>query len=192
MTVTDRVEIAGVEISKPDKVLFPGDEITKADLARYYADVAEVMLPHLAGRPITMQRYPDGIAAQSFYEKRVPSHFPDWVARVEVHTADGRQQQVTVDDARSLVYLAQQACLTPHTWLSTAKDLERPDLLVFDLDPSEDDLAKVRRATRLVGGLLDDLGLTSYLKTTGSRGYHVVVPLRPAEGFDEVRDFARV
>ncbi len=184
-------EVAGVQISKPDKVLFPDDGITKADLARYYADVAEVMLPHLAGRPVNMQRFPDGIAQQSFYEKKVPAHFPSWMDRVELHTADGSQQQVTVNNARSLVYLAQQACLTPHTWLSTAKDLEHPDLLVFDLDPSDEDLAKVRRATRLVGGLLEDLGLPSYLKTTGSRGYHVVVPLRPEEGFDEVRDFAR-
>jgi bifunctional non-homologous end joining protein LigD len=110
---------------------------------------------------------------------------------VEVHTEDGAQEQVVVDDRRSLVYLAQQACLTPHTWLCTRKELEKPDQLVFDLDPSDDSLAKVRRATRLVGELLDELGLTSYLKTTGSRGYHVLVPLRPALGFDEVRDFAR-
>jgi bifunctional non-homologous end joining protein LigD len=96
-----------------------------------------------------------------------------------------------VDNRRSLVYLAQQACITPHTWLCTTKNLEKPDQLVFDLDPSDDDLAKVRRATRLVGELLDDLGLTTYLKTTGSRGYHVLVPLRPSLAFDEVRDFAR-
>ena len=184
-------EIAGVEISKPDKVLFPDDGITKADLAAYYAEVSAVMLPYLAGRPVNMQRFPDGIAKSSFYEKQVPSHFPDWVARVEVSTADGAQEQVVVGDRRSLVYLAQQACITPHTWLSTEKHLDRPDQLVVDLDPSVDDLGKVRRATRLVGDLLEDLGLTPYLKTTGSRGYHVVVPLRPDEGFDEVRDFAR-
>ena len=183
--------VAGVEISRPDKVLFPDDGITKADLARYYADVAHLMLRHLAGRPINMQRFPDGISGPSFYEKKLPSHFPDWVDRVEVHTADGTQRQVVVNSTRSLVYLAQQACITPHTWLSTEKDLEHPDQLIFDLDPSDEDLAKVRRATRLVGDLLDDLGLTSYLKTTGSRGYHVVVPLRPGEAFDEVRDLAR-
>jgi bifunctional non-homologous end joining protein LigD len=98
---------------------------------------------------------------------------------------------VVVDDRRSLVYLAQQACLTPHTWLCTTKSLEQPDQLVFDLDPGDDDVAKVRRATRMVGELLDGLGLATYLKTTGSRGYHVLVPLRPALAFDEVRDFAR-
>jgi len=192
-------EIEGVEITKPDKVLFPEAadrrQVTKLDLATYYADLAEVMLPHLRGRPVNMQRFPDGIDGSSFYEKKVPSHFPDWVSRVDVHTADGAQDQVVVDDARTLVYLAQQACITPHTWLSTAADIDRPDQLVLDLDPSDpgadDVVAKVRRATRLVGECLDDLGLTSYVKTTGSRGYHVLVPLRPEEEFGAVRDFAR-
>jgi bifunctional non-homologous end joining protein LigD len=188
---TGPVQVAGVEISKPDKVLFPDDGLTKLDLAEYYAAVADVMLPHLRGRPVNMQRFPDGLGGMAFYEKKVPSHFPDFVHTVEVHTEDGSQRQVVVDDRRSLVYLAQQACLTPHTWLCTDKDLERPDQLVFDLDPSDDDLRKVRRATRLVGELLGDVGLTTYLKTTGSRGYHVLVPLRPGLGFDEVRDFAR-
>jgi bifunctional non-homologous end joining protein LigD len=185
------VKIAGVEISKPDKVLFPDDGLAKADLATYYADVADRMLPYLADRPVNMQRFPDGIGKFAFYEKRVPSHFPDWVRTVEVDTADGPQRQVVVADRRSLVYLAQQACITPHTWLSRAPDLDRPDQLVLDLDPSDEDLAKVRRATRLAGEALEDLGLTTYVKTTGSRGYHVVVPLRPEEGFDEVRAFAR-
>jgi bifunctional non-homologous end joining protein LigD len=185
------VKVAGVEITKPDKVLFPDDGITKADLAEYYAGVAGRMLPYLKDRPINMQRFPDGIGKSSFYEKKVPAHFPDWVRTVEVQTADGPQRQVVVADARSLVYLAQQACVTPHTWLSRAADLDHPDQLVLDLDPPDDSLAKVRRATRLVGETLEDLGLTTYLKTTGSRGYHVVVPLRPEAGFDEVRDFAR-
>ncbi|GAA1153698.1 non-homologous end-joining DNA ligase [Nocardioides aquiterrae] len=189
------MKVAGVEISKPDKVLFPDDGITKAVLAEYYAGVADRMLPHLKDRPINMQRFPDGIGKFSFYEKKVPSHFPDWVRTVEVQTADGPQRQVVIDDRRSLVYLAQQACITPHTWLSRAEHLDRPDQLVLDLDPSapdeQSDLAKVRRATRLAGEALEDLGLTTYLKTTGSRGYHVVVPLRPEEGFDEVRAFAR-
>lgn len=184
-------EVAGVEISKPDKVLFPDDGFSKLDLPNYYDAVADVMLPHLRGRPVNMQRFPDGVDGMSFYEKKVPSHFPEWMHTVEVHTEDGSQRQVVVDDRRSLVYLAQQACITPHTWLCTSKCLEEPDQLIFDLDPSGDSLAKVRRATRLVGELLDDLGLTTYLKSTGSRGYHVLVPLRPALSFDEVRGFAR-
>jgi bifunctional non-homologous end joining protein LigD len=189
--VSDAAEVAGVEISKPDKVLYPDDRITKLDVARYYDAVADVMLPHVAGRPVNMERFPDGIGGFSFYEKKVPSHFPDWVHTVEVDTADGPQRQVVIADRRTLVYLAQQACLTPHTWLCTERSLGRPDQLIFDLDPSAEDLAAVRRATRMVGELLDDLGLTTFLKTTGSRGYHVLVPLRPRLSFDEVRAFAR-
>jgi bifunctional non-homologous end joining protein LigD len=188
-------QVAGVEITKPDKELFPesgrGAAVSKLDLAHYYASVADVMLPHLRGRPVNMQRFPDGITGQSFYEKKVPSHFPDFVRTVEVGTAGGPQRQVVIDDARALVYLTQQACITPHTWLSRADDLDRPDQLVIDLDPSVPGLAAVRRATRLVGELLDDLGLATALKTTGSRGYHVLVPLRRRESFDDVRRFAR-
>ncbi len=187
--------VAGVEISKPDKVLFPespaGPAVTKLDLARYLESVAEVMLPHLRGRPVSMQRAPDGIDSSSFYEKKVPSHFPDHVDTVEVETADGPQRQVVVNDVRSLVYLAQQACITAHTWLSRSDRLDRPDQLILDLDPSVPGLPAVRRATRMVGELLDDLGLESLVKTTGSRGYHVVVPLRRERSFDEVRGFAR-
>lgn len=187
--------VAGVPVSRPGKELFPPSPstraVTKLDLARYYESVAEVMLPHLSRRPISMQRFPDGIEGMSFYEKKAPAHFPGFVRQVEVATSDGPQQQVVVSDTRSLVYLAQQACITPHTWLSRADDLEHPDQLVFDLDPSVPDLSAVRRATRLVGRLLDDLGLASAVKTSGSRGYHVMVPLRRTHTFDETRDFAR-
>lgn len=183
----------GVEISRPDKLLFPDDGITKLDLAEYYDAIAGVMLPHVRGRPVNMERFPDGLGGAAFYEKKLPSHFPDRVGRVRVRTSDGEQEQVVVDDARTLVYLAQQACITPHTWLCRDDRLDRPDQLIVDLDPSEgpDTLAKVRRATRLTRELLDDLGLTSFVKTTGSRGYHVMVPLRRAEDFDTVRAFAR-
>lgn len=188
------VVIGGVEISRPGKVLFAASDspaVTKSDLARYYADIAAVMLPHVRRRPISMQRFPDGIGGTSFFEKRVPEHFPDFIARTQVRTAEGSQHQVMIDDEAALVYLANQACITPHTWLSTADDLEHPDQMVFDLDPSVPDLGAVRRATRLVGEFLDDLGLQSFLKTTGSRGYHVVVPLEPGPDFDAVRTFAR-
>jgi bifunctional non-homologous end joining protein LigD len=189
------VQVAGVEISKPDKVLFPGDgtkdDISKRDLAEYYAAVAEVMVPHLEGRPINMQRFPDGIDGQGFYEKKTPQHFPDWFTSVTVQTSDGSQQQVVVDDARSLVYLADQACVTPHVWLSRSDRLDNPDQLVFDLDPPSDDLAKLRDATRAVADLLTEVGLTPYVKTTGSRGYHVQAVLDRSATFDTVRDFAR-
>lgn len=194
------VTIAGVEISRPGKVLYPAvgasADITKADVAEYYATVAHRMLPHLASRPVSMQRFPDGIEAGGFYEKQRPDHFPDWVHAVSVDTGEGRQQHVVVDGRRALVYLAGQACLTMHPWLSRTADdgagLDRPDRMIFDLDPSVDDLSLVRRATRAVGDELESLGLRPFLKTTGSRGYHVVVPIRPEHSFDTVRGIARM
>jgi bifunctional non-homologous end joining protein LigD len=188
MARTARVH--GVDISRADKVLWPDDGITKEDLARYLDDVADVALTHLRDRPVTLQRFPDGISGDGFYEKKLPGHFPEWVDRVTVETSGGEQEQVVVSDARTLVYLAGQGCITPHTWLSRRGALDRPDLLVVDLDPSGDDLPALRRGTRHVGELLDDLGLVPFLKTTGSRGYHVTVPLRADEGFDDVRSFA--
>jgi len=182
--------VAGVEISKPDKVLFPDDGITKLDLARYYSDVAEHMLRHVRGRPVNMERFPNGIAEKGFYEKKRPSHFPAWFSSVTVQTSEGTQEQVVIEDARSLVYLAQQACISPHTWLSKADALDNPVEVVIDLDPTVPDLAAVRRAVRMTRDLLDELGLTPFLKTTGSRGYHVVVPLRPEADYDSVREFA--
>lgn len=192
--MTEQVTIAGVEISRPEKELFGSTDqpaVTKADLAEYYSRVAPVMVPHVRRRPISMQRFPDGIEGGSFYEKRVPDHFPAFVATVEVETAERNQHQVMIDDERTLVFLANQACITPHTWLSTSADLHHPDQLVFDLDPTVPGLPAVRRATRQVGQLLEELGLRSVLKTTGSRGYHVVVPLQPGPDFDTVRAFAR-
>jgi len=187
--MTSTAVVAGVEIPRPDKEMFRG--ISKEDVARYYADVADTMLPHLSDRPVNMQRFPDGVKGQSFYEKRVPDHFPGWVARVAVRTRDGSQEQVVVNDDRTLVYLAGQACLTPHAWLCRQDRLDAPDQMVFDLDPSGDDLDAVRRATRLTGESLEELGLPAFVKTTGSHGYHVVVPLRRADDFDTVRSFAR-
>jgi bifunctional non-homologous end joining protein LigD len=149
------------------------------------------MLPYLRDRPINMQRFPDGVTHGGFYEKKVPSHFPDWMDTVEVHTSDGEQRQVVVNTARALVYVANQACVTPHTWLSRTAALDRPDQLVFDLDPTSDDVSDVRRAVLLTRDVLDDLGLISFVKTTGSRGYHALVPLRAGDDFDAVREFAR-
>lgn len=185
--------VSRVEISNPDKVLFASENsggITKLGLAKYYQSVAAVMVPYLAERPISMQRFPDGIDGPGFYEKKAPSHFPPWVDTVKVQTAEDVQFQVVVADQRALVYLADQACITPHTWLSRYRALEFPDQLMFDLDPSTDDVDAVRRATIMTGELLDEIGLTSFVKTTGSRGFHVVVPLRQRETFDETRQFA--
>lgn len=178
-------------VSKPDKVLFPDAGITKGDLAAYYEQVAEPMLRQIKERPISMQRFPDGIGKHGFFHKNVPDYFPDWVRRVEVRMQDGTVTHVLANDRDTLVYLADQACITPHVWLSRADQLERPDRMVFDLDPSNGSFADVRRTARTVGELVEQLGLAPFAMTTGSRGLHVWVPVRRQAGFDEVRRFAR-
>jgi bifunctional non-homologous end joining protein LigD len=179
-----------VEITRPDKVLLP-PKITKADLADYYEKVSGAMLPHLAGRPLNVERYPDGIDGQRIFQQHASEHFPDWIARVEVPARKGAVEHVTARDAATLVYLAGQACITFHRWLSRADSLDRPDQLVIDLDPSVDKPAQVRRAALGFGRLLRELGLDPWAMTTGSRGYHVVVSLQRRADFDQVRAFAR-
>jgi bifunctional non-homologous end joining protein LigD len=181
-----------VELAHPDKVLFPGaPPLTKRDLVEYYRRIARTMLPYLAGRPVTMQRFPDGIEAEGFLQKQVSDYFPTWVARVTVPKEGGTVTHVLCQNAATLVYLADQACITPHVWLSRVDKPRHPDRLIFDLDPPDDEFAPVRAAARLVGALLRDLGLTAYLMTTGSRGVHVVAPLDRRADFDLVRAFAR-
>lgn len=180
-----------VSVSKPDKVLFPDDGLTKLDLARYYEAVAPVALPHLRDRPLTLNRFPDGIDGEGWVQQRASDHFPDWVRRVRVGKKGGTVDHVVANDPGTLVYLADQACITLHPWLSRADRLERPDRLIVDLDPPSDDFAAVRRAARALGDLLLELGLEPHAMLTGSRGVHVVCPLQRRSDFDEVRRFAR-
>ncbi|MEU6982178.1 non-homologous end-joining DNA ligase [Streptomyces sp. NPDC046324] len=179
-----------VEVRRPEKVLFPEDGITKADLATYYRTVARRMLPHLRGRPLMLERHPDGIGDRGFMQKDIPDHFPDWVHRAELPKEGGTVTYVLCDDTATLVLLAGQGCITPHRWLSRADLPDRPDRLVFDLDPSDDDFTRVRDAARWLHDLLDELRLPSQLMTTGSRGLHVSVPLDRGAAFDDVRAFA--
>ncbi|WP_405728454.1 non-homologous end-joining DNA ligase [Streptomyces sp. NBC_00028] len=186
-----------VEVHRPGKVLFPGSgetkEYTKGDLADYYRAVAPFMLPHLRGRPLMLERHPDGVDGPRFMQKNTPESYPDWITRVEVPKEGGTVCHTVCDDSATLLHLADQACLTLHRWLSRVGRLERPDRMVFDLDPSDegDDFATVRSAAELLGELLDELRLPSALMTTGSRGLHVVVPVNGHDDFDEVRAFAR-
>ncbi|QGV77722.1 non-homologous end-joining DNA ligase [Streptomyces ficellus] len=180
-----------VDVHRPDKVLFPGDGITKADLADYYRSVAPFMLPHLRGRPLMLERHPDGITGPRFMQKDTPDSYPDWVHRVEVAKEGGTVTHTVCDDTATLVHLADQACVTLHRWQSKADRLQWPDRMVFDLDPPEDDFDAVRRAAHLLGELLDALKLPSHLMTTGSKGLHVIVPLDGHSEFDDVRAFAR-
>jgi bifunctional non-homologous end joining protein LigD len=184
-----------VEVHRPDKVLIPGGgtakDVTKADLVAYYRTIAPYLLPHLRGRPLMLERYPDGLDGTRFMQKNTPDHYPEWITRAEVAKEGGTVCHTVCDDTASLLYLADQAALTLHRWLSRTDHPDRPDVMVFDLDPAGDDFAAVREAAGLLGELLDELDLPSALMTTGSRGLHVVVPLNGRHGFDEVREFAR-
>jgi bifunctional non-homologous end joining protein LigD len=180
-----------VEVKHTDKLLYPDAGITKGEVVEYYHSVAEHMLPHLKDRPITMQRFPDGIEAGGFYQKDISDYFPDWIDRVTVEKEGGKVTHVICSNAATLVYLANQACLTPHVWLSRRDDINRPDRLVFDLDPASDDFEPVRDGAKTIVEFLDELGLPVFAQTTGSRGVHIVVPLRPTEDFDSVRSFAQ-
>jgi bifunctional non-homologous end joining protein LigD len=180
-----------VEISNPDKVLFPDDGMTKADLADYYARIAETMLPHVRGRPATMQRYPDGIEGETFFQKDIPNYFPDWIKTVEMAKEGGIVTHLVIEEAATLVYLANQACITPHVWLSRADRPHHPDRIVFDFDPPGKEFAVIRDAARRLRDILEELGLVPFVMTSGSRGLHVVAPLKRTAEFDEVRTFAR-
>ncbi len=179
------------DLSHPDKVLFPGVGITKGDLAGYYRELAPVMLPYLEDRPLSLQRFPDGIDGDGFYQKEAGGHFPDFVDRVTVKKEGGSVHQVVCNKAATLVYLAGQAVITPHPWLSRTGRLHRPDLLVFDLDPPGEGFEPVKRAARDVREMLEEIGLISFVKTTGSKGLHVVAPLDRSADFDAVRALAR-
>jgi bifunctional non-homologous end joining protein LigD len=164
-------------ITHPEKVLFPDDGITKGDLAAYYEAIAPVMLPHLRNRPLTMERYPSGIAKKGFWQKDVSKGFPDWLQRVAVPKKDGVVHHPVVTDARSLLWTANQNAITHHVWTSRLPRLDYPDVCVFDLDPSQDDVADVRAAAIGLRDLLAELGLPSWIKTSGSKGFHLAVPL---------------
>jgi bifunctional non-homologous end joining protein LigD len=182
-----------VELSHPEKVLFPADGVTKGDLVEYYLAAAGRMLPLIADRPVTMIRYPDGISRHPILQKNAPDYFPDWITRAEVAKQGGSVHHVICDKPATLAYLANQACVEVHVFLSRVGSLDHPDQLIFDLDPPDDDqFAGIRRAALLLRELLEsDLGLTAYVKTTGGKGLHVHVPLDGAQDFEAVRQLAR-
>jgi bifunctional non-homologous end joining protein LigD len=179
-----------VEITRPEKLLIP-PATSKAKLASYYEQVAPAMLAHIADRPLNLERYPDGLDGERIMQQRAGRYFPDWIVRVEVPAAKGTVEHVVARDADTLVYLAGQATITLHPWLSRTDKLKRPDRLVFDLDPSGQEPGEIRRAARLIGNLLRELELRPGVMTSGSRGYHVVVALERRYDFDYVREFAR-
>lgn len=180
-----------LELTSPNKLLFPDEKITKGDLVEHYLAVAPHMVPHLAGRPITLHCFPAGITGRGYFQKSVQDHFPPWIERVTVKTLGGETTYALVGDAATLAFLAAQNSLAFHPCNVRNDLLEKPDLLILDLDPSDDDFAKVRHGARLLRDLLPALGLVPFVKTTGSRGLHVVAPIHRELSCDDVSEFAR-
>ena len=200
MSAAQRVEVRvgnrNLSLSNLDKVLWPRDGYTKGDLINYYQSVAPYAVPHLEGRPLTLQRYPNGIDGETFFEKQMPRGIPDWIERVTVPTPGGSRSHVTFmlcNDAASLVYVANLAAIVLHVWTSRVEDLDEPDFVIFDLDPGETCTLKTL-ATVALGfrSLLGDIGLKPLVKTTGGYGVHVVLPLAPGYSYDTAKAFAEV
>lgn len=186
-----RVGRRTVRITHADRPVFPDAGLTKLDLAHHYERVAARMLPYVRGRPLALQAYPDGIEHDGFFMKAVPSYFPDWVKRATMPKKGGTITHVVADEAATLVYLSGQNVVTVHTWLSRADKPRQPDRLTLDFDPSGGGFADVRAAARAAGDRLRDVGLVPFAMTTGSRGIHVICPLRRGPDFSEVHRYAR-
>lgn len=180
-----------VDISNENKRLFPDLGLTKGHLVDYYEQMADFILPQLHDRALMLQRFPDGITEQGFYQKQVRNYFPSWIDKTRVNTSTGEQDLVVCNMRATLVWLASQAVISLHHWLCRIDQTDNPDLMIIDLDPPQDTFAPVREAAFQVRELLDELGLPAYAKLTGSRGIHVITPLDRSESFDAVRDFAR-
>jgi bifunctional non-homologous end joining protein LigD len=184
-----------VRLTSADRVLFPDDGITKGDLFAFYDAVADVLVPHLRDRPFTMKRYREGIAGTAFFQKQAPKGMPSWIPtrRFPTRTREGRTRLVDfplVDSREALLWMVQMHCIDMNAWYSRIDEPERPDYVVFDLDPPDDGFSLGVQAARLVGELMRELGLRAYAKASGADGMHVLVPIDRRHGFDETHAFA--
>jgi len=186
------VTVAGIEVTHPERVLFDELGLTKEALAKYYAGMAEHLLPDLKNRPLSLVRCPQGPDEGCFYQKHIDKAWSAEIERVRIPEKDGEGIYAVANSAAAVVALVQKGVIELHVWGSTTRDLGKPDRMVFDLDP---DLAvpwrEVTAATRLTRERLEDLGLEAFLKTSGGKGLHVVVPLSPRHEWDEVKEFSR-
>jgi len=179
-----------ITVTHPDKILFPDDGITKGDLVDYYQRIAGRMLPQVRDRPLHMNRFPDGIHGIAIQQKRIPDSFPQWIQRVTVGKQGGTVTHALINDTATLVYLANYNMVTAHVWLSRTEAIDQPDLLIFDLDPADEDFGLVRRTALKLKGMLAGHQLVAFVKTTGSRGLHVVVPIDVGPTFEDSHLFA--
>ncbi len=178
-----------VTITNPKKPLL--GTYTKGDLITYYDAIASKMVPYLKNHPLMMHRFPDGLDGESFYQKDASSYFPHWIKKVRIEKKGGFYTSVVCQNRATLVYLANQACVTPHIWLSRVDKLTIPDRIIFDLDPSDDDFKKVAFIALEIKKLLDALGLVSFIMTTGSQGLHIYIPLRRSADFEQTKAFTQ-
>ena len=191
----DESKQASVKLTNPDRVIFPADGITKGDLFAYYDAITDVLVPHLRDRPFTMKRYREGLAGPAFFQKQAPKGMPSWIPtrRFETRTRDGRARMVDfplVNSREALLWMVQMHCIDMNAWYSRVDRPDRPDYVVFDLDPPDGDFAGGVRAARLVGELMTELGLRAYVKTSGADGMHVLVPIERRHTFEETHAFA--
>jgi bifunctional non-homologous end joining protein LigD len=182
-----------MRVTNADKIFFPERGLTKGDLVSYYAGVAQLVLPHLRRRPFHMKRFPNGVAADFFHQKRVPANHPDYVDEVFVQFPSGHSTVFAiVDNADALTWVANLGCIELHTWSSRVPEIERPDYVLIDLDPTSDgQWPFVREIALVVRDVLDEIGLRSYPKTSGATGLHILAPIRPELRFPDVRRFAK-
>jgi bifunctional non-homologous end joining protein LigD len=184
-----------VHLSSADRVIFPEDGVTKGDLFAYYDAIADVLIPHLRDRPFTMKRYREGIARPAFFQKQAPKGMPSWIPtrQFPTRTREGRSRLVDfplVNSREALLWMVQMHCIDMNAWYSRVDAPERPDYVVFDLDPPDADFALGVRAARLVGDLMTELGVRAYVKTSGADGMHVFVPIKRQQTFEETHAFA--
>lgn len=181
-----------INVSKADKIIFPVTMITKWDLIQYYSKISPYMLSYMKNRPLALQRFPEGIQKEGFYQKNASDYYPDWIKTFRVKKEGGWVDHVLCNDKETLIYLVNQGVITFHLWLSTTDKLRFPDKLVFDLDPTEEDFDKVIKGAQVLKRVLEnDLGFKTYVMTTGSKGLHIIAPLIPNQDYDEVHDFAK-
>lgn len=203
MPTNDKIKVGKyiVNLTNQEKILFPEDGITKGDIVKYYKDIAPLMLLYTANRALVMQRFPDGIDSEGFYHKDAPEYFPDWIKTVSIpkkgylksdNKKDPNVSYVIADHKATVVYLANFGCLTYHLWLSQIDKLDYPDKLIFDLDPSNDkSFKKICKVAKELKIILQEHDLVPFVMSTGSRGLHVIVPIKPTKTFEEVKAFAK-
>ncbi len=183
-----------VKLSNENKTMFPGDELVKSDVIDYYYNISENILPHLNDRPVMLQRFPNGIDHHKFYQKEVPKYFPPWIDRIDVEVHQKTKSKgiyVNCNKLSTLLFLANKACISLHPWLSRKKDLYKPDKIIFDLDPPMGKFKLAREGALEIKKFFDELHVNTYVMTTGSKGLHVIIPIKPTATFDETREIAK-